>query len=69
MVTDPVCGMEIDEKKAAAKSEYKGQVYYFCIPNCKRWFEANPERYLTQARIRVQSPDRDKQREGKDKHG
>ena len=39
MAKDPVCGMEVDEKTAAGKSEYKGQTYYFCAPGCKRAFE------------------------------
>jgi YHS domain-containing protein/multidrug efflux pump subunit AcrA (membrane-fusion protein) len=43
--TDPVCGMEVDAKKAAAaglKSDYKGQTYYFCADECKKRFEAEP---------------------------
>ena len=30
MARDPVCGMEVDEKTAAAQYEYKGKIYYFC---------------------------------------
>jgi YHS domain-containing protein len=30
MAIDPVCKMEVDEKSAAATSEYKGTTYYFC---------------------------------------
>jgi YHS domain-containing protein len=48
MVTDPVCKMQIDENKAAGKSEYKGKTYYFCAPVCKRKFDENPERYAGQ---------------------
>ena len=44
-VKDPVCGMEVDPKTAAAKVEYKGQTYYFCSPGCLATFEKNPERY------------------------
>ena len=44
-VKDPVCGMTIDEKTAAGKSEYKGQTYYFCAPGCKKKFDADPARY------------------------
>ena len=44
-VKDPVCGMEIDPKSAAGKSEYKGQTYYFCSPGCKNTFDKNPEKY------------------------
>ena len=46
MAKDPVCGMEIEEKKAAAKVEYKGKTYYFCAPGCKKAFLENPEKYL-----------------------
>ena len=46
MAKDPVCGMECDEKTAAAKSEYKGKTYYFCAPGCKKTFDANPARYV-----------------------
>ena len=28
MAKDPVCGMAVNEKAAAGKSEYKGQTYY-----------------------------------------
>lgn len=47
MAKDPVCGMEIDEKTAAATSEYKGKTYYFCAPGCKQAFDKNPEKYLS----------------------
>ena len=46
MAKDPVCGMEVDEKKAAAKSEHMGKTYYFCAPGCKKAFDENPEKYL-----------------------
>jgi len=46
MATDPVCNMKIDENKAAGKSEYKGQTYYFCAPICKVKFDANPQQYV-----------------------
>jgi P-type Cu+ transporter len=43
---DPVCGMQVDMKKAAGTSEYKGKNYYFCAPGCKKAFDEDPERYL-----------------------
>jgi len=43
MAIDPVCGMEVDEKEAAATSEYKGKTYYFCAFGCKKAFDENPE--------------------------
>lgn len=46
MATDPVCKMTVDEQKAAAKSESKGQTYYFCAPACKAKFDKNPSAYV-----------------------
>jgi YHS domain-containing protein len=46
MAKDPVCGMMVDEKTAAGKSEYQGKTYYFCAPVCKTKFDANPGQYL-----------------------
>ena len=46
MVHDPVCGMNIDKKDAAGSSRYKGRIYYFCNINCKKKFDAAPEKYL-----------------------
>ena len=45
MEKDVVCGMQVDPAKAAGKSEYKGQTYYFCSPACKKKFDANPSQY------------------------
>ncbi|HZS04778.1 MAG TPA: YHS domain-containing protein [Blastocatellia bacterium] len=46
---DPVCGMQVDEKKAAGQSDYQGQTYYFCCQGCKAKFDQNPQQYATQA--------------------
>jgi Cu+-exporting ATPase len=45
MAKDVVCGMEIDEQRAAGKSEYGGHSYYFCSPECQQRFEGEPARY------------------------
>jgi YHS domain-containing protein len=45
MVTDPICKMVIDEKKAAGKSEYNGKTYYFCAMSCKKKFDSDPAKY------------------------
>ena len=42
MVTDPVCGMELEESQAPATTEYEGRRYYFCSSACRAEFEANP---------------------------
>jgi len=46
MAKDPVCGMDVDPKTAAGKSEYQGQTYYFCSPGCKKAFDKEPARYV-----------------------
>ena len=42
---DPVCGMQVEEQNAAAKSEYNGQTYYFCSAGCKEKFDRDSEQY------------------------
>jgi YHS domain-containing protein len=44
-VTDPVCGMQIEDSDAAATAEYQGTTYYFCSVDCKEEFEQDPESY------------------------
>ena len=46
MATDPVCKMDVDPKKAAAQSNYKGQTVYFCAVGCKEKFDADPGKYI-----------------------
>jgi len=46
MVKDIVCGMQIDESKASAKSDYQGKEYNFCSLVCKEKFDSNPEKYI-----------------------
>ncbi|MFH1821908.1 MAG: YHS domain-containing protein [Methanobacteriota archaeon] len=46
MAIDPICGMEVDEKNAKFKTDYRGKTYYFCAPGCKSAFEKSPEKYV-----------------------
>lgn len=46
-VIDPVCKMELEDKLAAHKSEYKGKTYYFCSLEHKKMFDKEPEKYLS----------------------
>jgi YHS domain-containing protein len=46
MEKDPVCGMDVDPKTAAGKSEYQGKTYYFCSPGCKKDFDKEPQKYV-----------------------
>ena len=47
MVTDPVCGMTIEESKAAATEEYQNTTLYFCSDSCHSKFQASPDQYVT----------------------
>jgi len=47
IVTDPVCGMNINTNKAT-KTEYQGENRYFCSPHCQSTFEKSPEKYVTE---------------------
>jgi len=46
--TDPICGMQVEESKAAGQSEYNGKTYYFCSTSCKDKFDKSPEDYSRQ---------------------
>ncbi|MBI2656120.1 copper ion binding protein, partial [Candidatus Woesearchaeota archaeon] len=42
MAKDPVCGMEIDEKKAKFSTVKNGKKHYFCSRNCYNKFNEKP---------------------------
>ncbi|MCB8960581.1 MAG: XdhC family protein [Ardenticatenales bacterium] len=46
---DPVCGMTVVIETAQYKSEYQGEMVYFCAAGCKQRFAAEPERYVVKA--------------------
>ena len=45
MVTDPVCGMKIDDAEAAGTAEFEGRTFYFCSELCRDAFMADPASY------------------------
>ncbi len=45
MATDPVCGMAIEQEKAAASMEFRDETIFFCSRGCKLQFEESPEKY------------------------
>ena len=47
MTRDHVCDMDVEERTAAATTEYAGDTYYFCSEECKRKFESDPESYVS----------------------
>lgn len=42
---DPVCGMQVNQAKAAGKVRHLGAEYYFCSKECKHAFEESPGTY------------------------
>ena len=46
VVEDPVCGMRVNKAFAAAKMDYRGKTYYFCLGDCQKKFAQDPEQYL-----------------------
>lgn len=49
MAIDPVCGMTVDEEKAAAWFIHEGTTYYFCSTQCLGKFEANASDFTLSA--------------------
>jgi YHS domain-containing protein len=47
---DPVCGVAIEEAKAAGHTGYAGQMYYFCSSDCQKQFQSDPGLYIGQLR-------------------
>jgi Cu+-exporting ATPase len=48
MAKDPVCGMTVDPKDAAATAEHEGTRYYFCSHDCHVKFGAEPQKYASE---------------------
>ena len=66
MVRDPVCGMEIDPRRAI-EYEYNDKIYHFCSPNCESHFKRDPERFKNYDAIdpklmQMKNPDESKQK-------
>jgi len=48
----PTCGMIVEIATAIHTSDYGGQTYVFCCPQCKRRFEKDPEKMLAKMQTR-----------------
>lgn len=46
---DPICGMQVEEERAAGEAVYAGSRYYFCSGGCRERFNEDPGRYATRA--------------------
>ncbi|HET6435626.1 MAG TPA: heavy metal translocating P-type ATPase, partial [Xanthomonadaceae bacterium] len=49
MVTDPVCGMQVDPASSAHHATHDGHDYHFCSARCREKFVADPPRWLQPA--------------------
>ncbi len=43
---DPVCGMKVEDGKAAATATHDGKTYHFCSAGCAAKFNAKPTQYV-----------------------
>jgi P-type Cu+ transporter len=46
MMTDPVCGIKVDESNTQFQTQFAGKRYYFCSEECRKEFEADPGEYI-----------------------
>jgi len=44
-VRDEVCGMTIEEDRAAGTVKFQGKTYFFCSDHCRSKFEADSDQY------------------------
>ena len=49
MTTDPVCGMQVDEKNSDLQTMFAGRKYFFCSEECRKTFQADPDDYVEAA--------------------
>ena len=49
VVRDPVCGMEINLENAEERSEYEGEIFYFCSDLCRNRFDEDPGSFVRRA--------------------
>lgn len=56
MERDPVCGMQVDPARAAAKIAHAGRDFYFCSRGCSEKFKLNPEKYLAGGAVEPMRP-------------
>jgi len=45
----PMCGHPVTDFSPGSAAEYEGKAYFFCEPECKPAFEADPEKYAKAA--------------------
>jgi Cu+-exporting ATPase len=55
-VKDPVCGMSVDPQKTLHRTRLGDQNYFFCNPQCREKFIADPAKYLAPKPAEAPSP-------------
>ncbi len=45
MTTDPVCEVQVDERKTPFVSSFEGHSYFFDSASCQHEFDQDPRRY------------------------
>jgi YHS domain-containing protein len=53
MTKDPVCGMDIEETQAVARSDFEGDDYWFCSKRCQEAFDRNPKAYTSRSDMKL----------------
>jgi Cu+-exporting ATPase len=56
MATDPVCGMQVAEDRAAGSAAYADNIFYFCSTRCLNRFSANPAAYVPGTAATIPQP-------------
>jgi P-type Cu+ transporter len=46
LLTDPVCGMQVDPATSRYRHQHAGATFHFCGARCREKFAADPDRYL-----------------------
>ena len=49
IMTDPVCGRNIEETNPEFQARFAGKKYVFCSEECRKEFEERPEEYVETA--------------------
>jgi Cu+-exporting ATPase len=65
---DPVCGMVVEEGRAADNVVHAGKTYHFCSKGCATRFRASPEQYLGGGREAMQTAGEDDSSGGEKLH-
>jgi Cu+-exporting ATPase len=55
-VTDPVCGMQVDQATSLLTADHDGTTYHFCSARCQERFIAEPARYLSSEPLTPDAP-------------